>query len=233
MSIQTDKYKALRTKSKTTLINLAKKYNFPVPKTLNSLSTFGKRLSNFIEKVQYQDYGSGIPEIKTPTGLYKQYLKASGLHDTSQARQNFSDIKEYSKIAKQINRELSNPRTIEYIDPLDLQELKDLVGNKTTVKDFINNVPKGMLKNSPSSKIEELKKKTDISTLDELIKRTTSDLSETQVKKLRDSFEGKSYGQRFAINQRLMSEYYQEYTNRKMQGKRFDSYQIISRILRS
>ena len=81
--------------------------------------------------------------------------------------------------------------------------------------------------------MEELIKKTDISTLDELIKRTTSGLTETQVKKLRSTFEGKSYGPRFAINQRLMTEYYQEYTNRKMQGKRFDSYQTISKILRS
>ena len=56
MSIQTDKYKALRSKSKTTLTNLAKKYGYKTPKNIKNLESFGKKLGNFIEKVQFQNY---------------------------------------------------------------------------------------------------------------------------------------------------------------------------------
>ena len=227
MSIQQDKYKALRSKSKTTLTNLAKKYGFNIPKNIKNLESFGKRLSNFIEKIQYQDYESGTPI----GGQYKQYLKKSGLHDTTQSRQNFKDIKEFTKIAKEINRELNNPRTAQYLDNYDRRELMDLVGNKTTIKDFINSVPEEMLKYSPSSKIEELKKKTDESTLDEILKRTTDNLTPDQITKLKQSFNKKNYGQKFSINLRLMQEYYQEYTNRKMQGKEFDSYKTLTKII--
>lgn len=227
MSIQQDKYKALRSKSKTTLTNLAKKYGYNIPKNIKNLESFGKRLSNFIEKIQYQDYESGTPI----GGQYKQYLKKSGLHDTTQSRQNFKDIKEFTKIAKEIKRELNNPRTAQYLDNYDRRELMDLVGNKTTIKDFINSVPEEMLKYSPSSKIEELKKKTDESTLEEILKRTTDNLTADQITKLKQSFNKKSYGQKFSINLRLMQEYYQEYTNRKMQGKEFDSYKTLTKII--
>ena len=227
MSIQQDKYKALRSKSKTTLTNLAKKYGYNIPKNIKNLESFGKRLSNFIEKIQYQDYESGTPI----GGQYKQYLKKSGLHDTTQSRQNFKDIKEFTKLAKEINRELNNPRTAQYLDNYDRRELMDLVGNKTTIKDFIDSVPEEMLKYSPSSKIEELKKKTDESTLDEILKRTTDNLTPDQITKLKQSFNKKSYGQKFSINLRLMQEYYQEYTNRKMQGKEFDSYKTLTKII--
>ena len=116
MSIQQDKYKALRSNNKTTLINLAKKYGYKVPKNLNNIESFGKRLSNFIEKIQFEDYETGIPKVKTPKGLYKQYLNKSGLHDTTQARQNFKNIKEFTKVARQINRELQNDNLRLYLD---------------------------------------------------------------------------------------------------------------------
>ena len=72
MSIQQDKYKALRTNNKTTLINIDKKYGYKIPKNINNIQTFKKRLSNFIEKIQFEDYEIGIPKVKTPKGLYKQ-----------------------------------------------------------------------------------------------------------------------------------------------------------------
>ena len=51
MSIQQDKYKALRSNNKATLINLAKKYGYKIPKNINNIQSFGKRLINFIEKI--------------------------------------------------------------------------------------------------------------------------------------------------------------------------------------
>ena len=177
MSIQTDKYKALRSKSKTTLTNLAKKYGYKTPKNIKNLESFGKKLGNFIEKVQYQNYQSGIPKVKTPKGLYKQYLNKTGLHDTTQSRQNFKDIQEFTKVAKQINRELKNDNLRLYLDNEEYQNLKNIVSNKTTTKDFLNNISKEQLKYSPKSKTEELLHKADSSYLEEIIKRNTIKIS--------------------------------------------------------
>ena len=224
MSIQSDKYKALRSKSKTTLIKLAEKYGYNIPKTLNSLSTFGKRLSNFIEKQQYKNYSSG-------TGEYKKYLKASGLHDTTQARQNFKDIKTHINVAKQIYKQLNNPKTLQYIDPDYRAELMDLVGNKTTLKDYLKSVPKEQLKFDPSHHVEDLIKKTTDDDIKELLKRTVDNVSEKQVDDLLKSFNSKNYGQRFAINMKLNKQYYDEYKRMKAQGQNFDSYQVIKNII--
>lgn len=57
MSIQSDKYKALRTKSVNTLRSLAKKYGYnKLPKNIKNINTYAKRLGNYIEKIQYETY---------------------------------------------------------------------------------------------------------------------------------------------------------------------------------
>ena len=231
MSIQQDKYKALRSNNKTTLINLAKKYGYKIPKNINNIKFFGKRLSNFIEKIQYQDYELGIPKVKTPIGLYKQYLNKSGLHDTSQAKQNFKDIKEFTKVARQINRELEKDNLILYLDKEEYENLKNIVGNKTTIKDFLNNVSEHQLKYSPNSKTEELLHKADSSYLEEIIKRNTIKISPDLVDKLLKDFNKKSFGKRFAINTRLYMDFYAEYRASKMQGNSFESYETLNKIL--
>lgn len=232
MSIQSDKYKALRSNNKTTLINLAKKYGYNVPKNINNIESFGKRLSNFIEKIQYQDYEKGIPKVKTPKGLYKQYLNKSGLHDSSQARQNFQDIKEFTKIARQINRELQNDNLRLYLDNEEYENLKNIVGNKTTIKDFLNNISKQQLKYSPNSKTEELLHKADSSYLEEIIKRNTIKISPNLVDKLLKDFNKKSFAQRFAINTKLYKEFYSEYKVSKMLGKTFETYETLNKIIK-
>ena len=232
MSIQTDKYKALRSTSKTTLTNLAKKYGYKVPKNINNINSFGKRLGNFIEKVQYQNYQSGIPKVKTPKGLYKKYLNESGLHDTTQARQNFKDIKEFTKVARQINRELQNDNLRLYLDNEEYENLKNIVGNKTTIKDFLNNVSNQQLKYSPNSKTEELLHKADSSYLEEIIKRNTIKISPGLVDKLLKNFNKKSFGQRFAINTKLYKEFYSEYKVSKMLGKTFETYETLNKIIK-
>ena len=232
MSIQQDKYKALRSNNKATLINLAKKYGYKVPKNINNIQSFGKRLSNFIEKIQFEDYETGIPKVKTPKGLYKQYLNKSGLHDTTQARQNFKDIKEFTKVARQINRELQNDNLRLYLDNEEYENLKNIVGNKTTIKDFLNNISKQQLKYSPNSKTEELLHKADSSYLEEIIKRNTIKISPVLVDKLLKDFNKKSFGQRFAINTRLYTDFYTEYRVSKMQGKSFETYETLNKIIK-
>ena len=232
MSIQQDKYKALRSKSKSTLTNLAKKYGYNIPKNINNIEAFGKRLSNFIEKIQFKDYEKGISRVKSPKGLYKQYLNKTGLHDTSQSRQNFKDIQEFTKVAKEINRELQNDNLRLYLDNEEYENLKNIVGNKTTMKDFLNNVPKYQLKYSPNSKTEELLHKADKSYLEEIIKRNTIKISPGLVDKLLKDFNKKSFGQRFAINTKLYKEFYSEYKASKMQGKTFETYETLNKIIK-
>ena len=232
MSIQQDKYKALRSNSKTTLTNLAKKYGYSVPKNIKSLQSFGKRLSNFIEKIQYKDYQSGISKTISPKGLYKQYLKKSGLHDTTQSKQNFKDIQEFTKVAKQINRELQKGNLRLYLDDDDFENLKNIVGNKTTVKDFLNNVSNQQLKYSPNTKTQELIHKADSSYLEEIIKRNTIKISPKLVDKLIKDFSKKSFGQRFAINTKLYKDFYAEYLVNKMQGKSFETYETLNKIIK-
>lgn len=232
MSIQQDKYKALRSKSKTTLTNLAKKYGYGVPKNINNLQSFGKRLSNFIEKIQYKDYQSGISKTISPKGLYKQYLNKSGLHDTSQSRQNFKDIQEFTKVAKQINRELKNDKLRIYLDNEEYENLKNIVGNKTTMKDFLNNISKQQLKYSPKSKTEELLHRADSSYLEEIIKRNTIKISPKLVDKLLKDFNKKSFGERFAINTKLYKDFYSEYMVNKIQGKSFETYETLNKIIK-
>ena len=232
MSIQSDKYKALRSKSKTTLTNLAKKYGYKTPKNIKNLEAFGKKLGNFIEKVQYQNYQAGIPKVKTPKGLYKQYLNKTGLHDTTQSRQNFKDIQEFTKVAKQINRELKNNNLRLYLDNEEYENLKNIVGNKTTTKDFLNNISKEQLKYSPKTKTEELLHRADSSYLEEIIKRNTIKISPKLVDKLLNDFNKKSFGQRFAINTKLYQEFYSEYVVSKMQGKSFETYETLNKIIK-
>ena len=232
MSIQQDKYKALRTKSKTTLTNLAKKYGYNIPKNIKNLQSFGKRLSNYIEKIQYQDYQTGIPKVKTPKGLYKEYLNKSGLHDTSQSRQNFKDIQEFTKIAKQINRELKNDNLRFYLDNEEYENIKNIVGNKTTTKDFLNNISKQQLKYSPKSKTDELIHRADSSYLEEIIKRNTIKIPSKLVDKLLKDFNKKSFGERFAINTKLYKDFYSEYILSKIQGKSFETYETLNKIIR-
>lgn len=230
MSIQQDKYKALRTQSKTTLINLAKKYNFPIPKNLKSLTAFGKKLSNHIEKQQYKDYQTGVEEKnkRNPTGLYKDYLKKSGLHDTTQARQNYKDIKEFTKIAKQIDVQLKKSNVTSYINPSDLEELNNIVANKTTIKNYLKIMAKEMLRNSPSEDIVDLVSKTDSTYLEEIIKRNTIGISEKQVSDLLGKFNKKNYGQRFAINVKLFADFYEEYDRK---GNNFNAYKSLKKII--
>ena len=232
MSIQQDKYKALRSNSKTTLTNLAKKYGYNIPKNIKKIESFGKRLSNYIEKIQYQDYQTGIPKVKTPKGLYKEYLNKSGLHDTSQSRQNFKDIQEFTKVAKQINRELKNDNLRIYLDNEEYENLKNIVGNKTTTKDFLNNISKQQLKYSPKSKTDELIHRADSSYLEEIIKRNTLKIPPKLVDKLLKDFNKKSFGERFAINTKLYKDFYSEYILSKIQGKSFETYETLNKIIR-
>lgn len=93
LNYQKDKYLALRTKSEKTLRKLAKMYGYDkLPKKMNNVAYYGKRLSNFIEEKQYSNYQEGVKEknkvrkskqskqpsltqlIKEMKKTYKQYV---------------------------------------------------------------------------------------------------------------------------------------------------------------
>ena len=50
--------------------------------------------------------------------------------------------------------------------------------------------------------------------------------------KLLKDFNKKSFGQRFAINTRLYVDFYAEYRVSKMQGKSFETYETLNKILK-
>ena len=93
-------------------------------------------------------------------------------------------------------------------------------------------MPKYQLKYSPNSKTEELLHKADNSYLEEIIKRNTVKISPGLVDKLLKDFNKKSFGQRFAINTKLYKEFYSEYVLSKMQGKTFETYETLNKIIK-
>ena len=58
---QKDKYQALKTTSENKLRALAKKYGYDkLPKKINNVSYYAKRLGNFIEELQYKTYEQDV-----------------------------------------------------------------------------------------------------------------------------------------------------------------------------
>ena len=229
MSIQQDKYKALRSNSKTTLTNLAKKYGYGVPKSIKNLQSFGKRLSNYIEKIQYKDYQSGISKTISPKGLYKEYLKKSGLHDTSQSKQIYKDIKEFTKLSRNLQKHMDEIRLV--MDSDRFAELKNIIGNKGTIKDYVENTPKFMLKYSPYEKIEEIAHKYSHKYVDEILIRKNCGLSEKEYNTFMKKFDSMPVYRRIQMNQIVYDKYYEEYEEMKQKGSVFDSYSVLNKIV--
>ena len=103
---------------------------------------------------------------------------------------------------------------------------------KTAGQQFLNNVSNNQLKYSPNSKTEELLHRADSSYLEEIIKRNTIKISPSLVDKLLKDFNKKSFGQRFASNTKLYKDFYAEYKVSKMQGKTFETYETLNKIIK-
>lgn len=123
MSIQSDKYKALRTKSVNTLRSLAKKYGYDkLPKNIKNINTYAQRLGNYIEKLQYGNYYDNIPQ-NTSNKILREWNKK---------RKELGSVRD-------VNKYLRDDRNGEFNSLTELNELmwefKDIKDN-VTMKDI-------------------------------------------------------------------------------------------------
>ena len=128
----------------------------PDSQKLNLINRLGQQTNG--KNYSYQGINSPSPKMraskpKTKYG-YKDFLKASGLHDSTQAKQIYKDIKDFTKISRNLEQHMGEIRLV--MDNDRFIELKNIIGNKGTIKDYIENTPKFMLKYSPYEKMKEI-----------------------------------------------------------------------------
>ena len=230
-NFQKDKYTALKTKSEKTLRRLAKMYGYDkLPKKINNISYYAKRLSNFIEEKQYSNYQEGVKEKKqnSSSKLYREFLKKSGLHDTTQAKQIYKDIKEFTKIAKAISKNIDKLD----LDERKLRELKNILKSGTTVKEYLNNRHPQMLKYSPLEQTERLYNKINPHYADEILKRKNCSISATEYKDFLNMFDKLTIGQKMKFKSMLYSRYYREYAYSKAFGEEVNSFEVLKRMIK-
>ena len=174
----------------------------------------------------------GTKRVNTKTNIskgYKNFLDRAELIDNPINRQKYDDIKEYTKLSRQIQKGLKNIDMNKEINFEYFQELCNMT-KYTNVNDYINNVPQQALKFNLESKITELKQKIDSSTLETFIKTRTTQLSEKQVTQLINKFNKLSLKKKVNFNIDLLEKYYQEYEDRKKLGI-VDEYNLIKSLL--
>ena len=175
---------------------------------------------------------NGTKRVNTGSNIskgYKNFLNKSGLIDNPINKQKYDDIKEYTKLSRQIQKGLKNIDMNKEINFEYFQELCNMT-KYTNVNDYINNVPQQALKFNLESKITELKQKIDSSTLETFIKTRTTQLDEKQVKQLINKFNKLSLKKKVNFNIDLLEKYYQEYEDRKKLGI-VDEYNLINSLL--
>ena len=160
---------------------------------------------------------------------YKNFLNRAGLIDNPINKQKYDDIKEYTKLSRQIQKGLKSVNLNKEINFEYFQELSNMT-KYTNVNDYINNVPQQALKFNLESKITELKQKIDSSTLETFIKTRTTQLSEKQVKQLINKFNKLNFIRKVNFNIDLLEKYYQEYEDRKKLGV-VDEYNLLKSLL--
>lgn len=160
---------------------------------------------------------------------YREFLKKSGLHDSTQARQIFKDIKDYTKQARNIKRNLSD--ISKNLDKDAAKELENMVKNKATIKDFLNNTPGPMLRYSPYSKVQELQEKYSSKYIDEIIKRKSCGLTDKEYKQIIKKFNSLPIYKKIGFNLTLYEKYYDEYLTSKTFGEEYSANKIINKLL--
>ena len=164
---------------------------------------------------------------KTKYG-YKDFLKASGLHDSTQSKQIYKDIKDFTKVARDLQKHMADIKLVMDYDRY--TELKNIIGNKTTIKDYIENTPKFMLQYSPYEKMKEIEHKFSHQYIDEILIRKNCGLSEKEYNKFMKKFDKMPIYKRIQMNQIVYEKYYEEYEIFKQKGDTFDSYKVLNEI---
>ena len=208
---------------------------YKLPKTINNINYYGQRLSHFIEEQQYSNYYEVVAErnkakqSKANTGsrLYKEFLKKSGLSNTTQAKQIFKDIKEFTRLSNLINKH------IEELDLTDrkMRELKNMLNKGLNVKNYLDKVPQQMLRYSPLDQIEKLNNFIRPDYVDEILKRKNCTISPKDYRKFISQFNKLNMSQKLKFNNTLYSKYYAEYEYSKAFGEEFNSYEVLKGLL--
>lgn len=128
---QKDKYQALRTTSEKTLRNLAKKYGYDkLPKNINNVSYYAKRLGDFIEKQQYKTYQQDVEKrnkakVNTKDYIKKQYKQV--LKELNKLRNEMPGVKEVNMYLSRATGEFNSLAELNYL----LDDFKKIAGDVT------------------------------------------------------------------------------------------------------
>ena len=164
---------------------------------------------------------------KTKYG-YKDFLKSSGLHNTTQSKQIYKDIKEFTKLSRNLQKHMDEIRLV--MDSDRFAELNNIIGNKGTIKDYVENTPKFMLKYSPHEKTKEIAHKYSHKYVDEILIRKNCGLTEKEYNTFMKKFDSMPVYRRIQMNQIVYDKYYEEYEEMKQKGSVFDSYSVLNKI---
>ena len=202
----------------------------PDSQKLNLINRLGQQITG--KNYSYQGINSPSPKKrvskpKTKYG-YKDFLKASGLHDSTQSKQIYKDIKDFTKVARDLQKHMGEIRLV--MDNDRFIELNNIIGNKTTIKDYVENTPEFMLKYSPHEKMKEIEHKFSHQYIDEILIRKNCGLSEKEYNKFIKRFDNMPMYRRIQMNQILYDKYYEEYEIIKQKGVAFDSYKTLNEI---
>ena len=202
----------------------------PDSQKLNLINRLGQQITG--KNYSYQGINSPSPKKrvskpKTKYG-YKDFLKASGLHDSTQSKQIYKDIKDFTKVARDLQKHMGEIRLV--MDNDRFIELNNIIGNKTTIKDYVENTPEFMLKYSPHEKMKEIEHKFSHQYIDEILIRKNCGLSEKEYNKFIKKFDNMPMYRRIQMNQILYDKYYEEYEIIKQKGVAFDSYKTLNEI---
>ena len=202
----------------------------------NQLLGYINQLGQLINGNDYTYQGKYSPSPKKPSKPskgkskygYKDFLKASGLHDSTQSKQVYKDIKDFTKVARNLQKHMDEIRLV--MDNDRFTELNNIIGNKTSIKDYIKNTPNFMLKYSPHDKIEEIAHKYSHKYVDEILIRKNCGLSEKDYNSFMKKFDSMPVYRRIQMNQIVYDKYYEEYEEVKQKGSVFDSYSVLNKI---
>ena len=159
---------------------------------------------------------------------YKDFLKSSGLHDSSQSKQIYKDIKEFTKLSRTLQKHMDEIRLV--MDNDRFTELNNIIGNKGSIKDYVENTPKFLLKSSPHEKVKEIAHKFSNKYIDEILIRKNCGLSEKEYNVFMKKFNKMPIHKRIQMNEVLYDKYYEEYEEIKQKGNEFNSYKVLNNI---
>lgn len=211
-----------------------------IPKGYSKLSNsqllnFINQLGSAITGTDYSYQGVHSPSPKKPKTSksktsygYKDFLKASGLHESTQSKQIYEDIKEFTKVSRNLQKHMDELRLV--MDNDRFAELNNIIGNKGSIKDYVENTPKFMLKYSPYEKTKEITHKFSHHYIDEILIRKNCGLSEKDYNTFMKKFDNMPIYRKIQMNQIVYDKYYEEYEEIKQKGSVFNSYEILNKI---